>query len=250
MEELTEGCAEGASWCEGEFEEVAGGGFVAGCGGLVGDDGGGKGGRGRAAVEGVVMSSLRPRLAAVWNGVVEGEADEGGHEEGFGGIGGGAEEQIDAGLIEAGVGGRGLGEDGVGVAGCVDVGEGAEFELELADVHGGLLDGLADDVGDGDVLGTEAFGDADLPAVADARAGCGGLGEDAADGDGGGVELVLDVEIDAGAEGGLAGFGDGHPGEVGDGDFVAVEGDAEGDAGGDEHDGDHRGGGEGDAEET
>ena len=132
-----------------------------------------------------------------------------------------------------------MGEGHLGVAGGVDVGEGAEVELHAADVHGGVAEGLADDVGDSDLLGAEGFGDADRPAVADAGAGGGGLGEDAAGGDGGGVETVFDIEVDAGFEGGGAGLADGHAGEVGDGDLVAVERNAQGDRGGEQHDDEH-----------
>ncbi len=143
-------------------------------------------------------------------------------------------------MVDAGVGGWGLGEGHLGVAGGVDVGEGAEVERHASDVHGGVAEGLADDVGDGDLLGAEGLGDADLPAVADAGAGGGGLRKDTAGGDGGGVEAVFDVEVDAGFEGGGAGLADCHSGEVGDGDLVAVECDAEGDGGGEQHDDEHR----------
>ena len=110
------------------------------------------------------------------------------------------------------------------------MGDGAEVERHAADVHGGVALRLADDVGDGDLLRAEAFGDADLPLVADARAGGGGLREDAAGGDGGGVELVLDVEVEAAVQRGVEASADGQAGEVGDGDLAAVEGEAQRDA--------------------
>jgi len=53
------------------------------------------------------------------------------------------------------------------------VSDGAEFEPETADVDGGGALGLTEDVGDRDLLGAEAFGDADGPLAADCRAGCG-----------------------------------------------------------------------------
>ena len=84
-----------------------------------------------------------------------------------------------------------------GVAGGGDVGDGAEFEAEAADVDGGGALGLAEEVGDGDLLCAEAFGDADGPLAADGDAGRGRLGEDVAGGRVGGVEAVFEVE-DAG----------------------------------------------------
>ena len=43
------------------------------------------------------------------------------------------------------------------------MGDDAEVEAEAADVDGGGALALAEDVGDGDLLRTEAFGDADGP---------------------------------------------------------------------------------------
>ncbi len=143
-------------------------------------------------------------------GVRVAEAYEGGHDERIGSVLGlGAEEEVDAGLVYAGVGGRCLREDHVGIARGVEANLGAEVELVAAEVHGGLADGFAGDVRNGDLLGSEAFDDANLPAFADLGAGRGGLGEDAARGDGGGVEAVLDIEVEAGVKGGVGGFLDG-----------------------------------------
>lgn len=183
----------------------------------------------------------------------EGEAGEGGHDEGFGGgCGFGvAEEEADAGAVDAdGVGGGGLGDDDSGFAGGGDVGDGTEFEAEAADVDGGGALGLAEEVGDGDLLGAEAFGDADGPLATDCEAGGGGLGEDAAGWGVGGVEAVFEAEDEAEGAGFLAGFGEGEAGEVGDFDFVAVDGEAHGDEGGDERYGEHREGAQNDVEEA
>ena len=60
-----------------------------------------------------------------------------------------------------------MGDDDAGFAGGGDVRDGAEFEAEAADVDGGGALGLAYEVGDGDLLGAETFGDADGPVAAD-----------------------------------------------------------------------------------
>jgi len=169
-------------------------------------------------------------------------------------VGGGfgfADQKADAGAVDAcGGGGGGLGEDDAGRAGGGDVGDGAEVERETADVDGGSALGLADDVGDGDALGAEAFGDADGPVAADFGAGGRELGEDAAGGGGGGVEAVLDGDVEAGSGGFVDGFGDGLAGEVGDFDLAAVDGEAEGDEGREEGDGEHGQGADQDVKES
>jgi len=161
------------------------------------------------------------------------------------------EEEADAGAVDAsGVGVGGLGDDGAGLAGGGDVGDGAEFEGDAADVDGGGAFGLADEVGDGDVLRAEAFGDADGPLAADGGTGDGGLGEDEAGWCGGGVEAIFKVEAEAEGAGFFAGFGDGEAGEVGDLDLAAVDGQTHSDEGGDESDHEHGQGSEEDVEET
>lgn len=85
----------------------------------------------------------------------EGEAAEGGHDEGWGGgvVLWGAEKETDLRTINAFcTGGGGLGEDGVGCDEGLEVGDGAEFEGEAADADGCGALGLADEVGDGDFL--------------------------------------------------------------------------------------------------
>jgi len=177
-------------------------------------------------------------------GVVGGgkaHAGEGGHDEGAVGIGGGgAEQEVHAGLVDAGIRRRGLGQDKVAVPRGLEMGEGAEVEGVAAKIHGGLAKGLGDDVGDRDLLGAKAFGDADLPAFADFGSGCGGLGEDASGGHGGGVELVRDVEVEAAVQGGVGGLGDSQAGEGGDANLTDVQRQAEGDAREEDRDGDHR----------
>ena len=136
----------------------------------------------------------------------EREAGERGHDEGIGGFGlfGFAEQEADARAVDAGgVGAGGLGDDDAGVSGCGDVGDGAEFEPETADVDGGGALALTEEVGDGDLLRAEAFGDADGPLAADGDAGGGGLREDVAGRRVGGVEAVFEIE-DAGRGSGSA----------------------------------------------
>ena len=169
----------------------------------------------------------------------EGEAVERGHDERIGrfgvlcGVGNGAEEETDAGAVDAGgVGGGGLGEDGAGLAGSGDVGDGAEVEREAADVDGGGAFALAEDARDGDLLGSEAFGDTDGPLAANGDAGRGGLGEDAAGRGVGRVEAIFESEAEAERAGLMAGFGEGEAGEGGDLDLVAMNGEAHGDKGG------------------
>ena len=130
------------------------------------------------------------------------------------------------------------------------MGDGAEFEAEAADVDGGGALALAEEVGDGDLLGAEAFSDADGPLAADGGAGCGRLGEDAAGGSVGGVEAVFEVEDQAEGAGLFAGFGEGEAGEVGDFDFAAVDGETHGDERGEESDNQHRQSAENDVEEA
>ena len=145
----------------------------------------------------------------------EGETGERGHEEGVGrfGLCGLAEEEADAGAVDAsGVGCGSLGDDDAGWSGGGDVGDGAEFESEAADVDGGGALALAEDVGDGDLLCAEAFGDAHGPLTADGDAGCGRLGEDVAGGRVGGVETILEVEDQAEGAGLFGGVGEGEAG--------------------------------------
>ena len=161
------------------------------------------------------------------------------------------EEEANAGAVDAGgVGVGGLGDDGAGLARGGDVGDGAEFERDAADVDGCGALGLADEIGDGDILGAEAFGDADGPLATDDRTGSGGLGEDAAGRRGGGVEAVFEVEAEAEGAGLFAGVGDGEAAEVGDFDFAAVNGETHGDEGRDERDHEHSQCSEDDVEEA
>lgn len=64
-----------------------------------------------------------------------------------------------------------MSDDDAGLSGHGDVGDGAEIESEAADVDGGGALALTEDVGDSDLLGSEAFGNANnpLPADGDAR---------------------------------------------------------------------------------
>ena len=124
----------------------------------------------------------------------EGEASERGHDEGFGrlGIFGFAEEETDAGAVDTcGVGTGGLGDDDAGVSRCGDVGDDALFEAETTDVDGGGALGLTEEVGDGDLLRAETFGDAYSPLAANGGAGCRRLREDVTGWDVGGVETIF-----------------------------------------------------------
>jgi hypothetical protein len=98
---------------------------------------------------------------------------------------------------------------------------------------------LAEDVGDGDLLCAEAFGDAHGPLAADGDAGCGRLGENVAGRRVGGVEAIFEVEDEAEGAGLFAGVGEGEAGEVGYFDFAAVDGEAHGDERGEERDDQH-----------
>ena len=141
-----------------------------------------------------------------------------------------AEEKADSGAVDAGgVGGGGLGDDDAGGSGGGDVGYRSEFESEAADVDRGGAFALAEDVGDGDLLCAEAFGDADGPLAADGDTWCGRLGENVARGCDGGVEAIFEVEDQAQGAGLLAGFREGEAGEVGHLDLAAMDGEAHGD---------------------
>ena len=183
----------------------------------------------------------------------QGEAGEGRHDEGRGGVGffGGAEKQADAGAVDAGgVSGGSLGDDDAGFARCGDVGDGSEFEPEAADVDRGGALALTEEVGDGDLLRAEAFGDADDPLTADGDAWDGRLGEDASGRGVGGVETVFEVEDEAEGAGLFAGFGEGEAGEVGHFDLAAMDGEAHGDERGEKRDDQHGQGAEKDVEEA
>lgn len=130
------------------------------------------------------------------------------------------------------------------------MGSDAEVEVEATEVEGGRALGLADEIGDGDLLGAEAFGDADGPLAADGGSGGGVLGENAAGRGGGGVEAIFEGEAEAEGGGFAAGVGDGEAAEVGDFSLSTVDGETHGDEGGEERDGEHREGAEGDVEEA
>ena len=130
------------------------------------------------------------------------------------------------------------------------MGDDAGLESEAADVDGGGAFGLAEEVGDGDLLRAEALGDADGPFAADGSARGGRLREDAAGRRVGGVEAVFEIHAKAESAGFGAGVGESEPGEVGDFDFAAVNGEAHGDEGGCQGDDEHRQGAEDDVEEA
>ena len=130
------------------------------------------------------------------------------------------------------------------------MGDRAEFEGEPADADGGRALGLADEIGDRDLLGAEAFGDADGPFAADYGSGGRGLGEDVACGDGQGVEAVLDVHAQAAGVGLFCGFGDGEAGQIWHFDLAAMDGDAHGKVGGEERYREYGEGAEEDVEEA
>jgi hypothetical protein len=109
---------------------------------------------------------------------------------------------------------------------------------------------LAEDVGDGDLLCAEAFGDADGPLAADGDAGCGRLRENVAGRCVGGVEAIFEVEDKAERAGLFAGVGEGEAGEVGDFDFAAMDGEAHGDERGEQRHDKHGQRAENDVEEA
>ena len=110
--------------------------------------------------------------------------------------------------------------------------------------------GLTQQIGDGDLLRTEAFGDANGPLAADGSAGDGGLREDAAGGNVGRVEAILQGEAEAEGAGLFARVGEREAGEVGDFDLAAVNGEAHGDEGGEQRDDEHGKRAEEDVEEA
>jgi len=183
----------------------------------------------------------------------EGEAGEGRHDDGLWrfGLFGFAEQEADAGAVDAsGIGNRGLCDDDAGFAGRGNVGDCAELKTKAADVDGGGALALAEEIGDGDLLRAEAFGDAHGPLTADGGSSCGRLREDVAGWGVGGVEAIFEVEAEAEGAGLLAGVGEGEVGEVGDLDLAAVDGEAHRDEGGEERDDEHRQGPEDDIEEA
>jgi len=161
---------------------------------------------------------------------------EGWQNEGAGGAGGGRTEQkADARLIDSGIGWRRLREDHVRIAGSVKVRESAEIEVVAAQRDGSKALRLTGYIGDGDLLRAETLSYADLPAVADARAGGGRLREDAADRNDGGVELVFKIDAEAGMEGCIASFSKRHVREIGDGGFAGMQRQAQRDCRGEKH---------------
>ena len=236
---------------------------VSGGGGL-GDDGGyggssGFGGSGFGDGEGVdVFDDAHTDGSDAGGGGWEGQASEGRHDEGGRSswrrrwcfdLFGNTDEEADARTLGAGgVGAGGLGEDDAGFAGRGDVGDDAELEPEAADIDGGGSLGLADDVGNGNLLRAEAFGDAYSPLAADDGAWSGRLGEDSAGGYVGGVETVFEVDVEAEGTGLFACVGEGEAGEIGDRDLAAVDGEAHGREGGGECDHEHGEGAENEVE--
>ena len=77
------------------------------------------------------------------------------------------------------------------------MGDNAEFEAEAADVDGGSAFGLAEEIGDGDLLRAETFGDADGPLAADGDSRSRVLREDVAGRGVGRVETVFKGEAEA-----------------------------------------------------
>jgi len=128
--------------------------------------------------------------------------------------------------------------------------DGPEFETETADVDGGGALALTEEVGDGDLLRAEAFGNANGPLAADGDARRGGLGEDVSGRRVGGVEAIFEREAEAEGAGPLTRVGEGEAGKVGDLDLAAVDGEAHGDERGEERDDEHRQGAEDDVEEA
>ena len=142
----------------------------------------------------------------------EGEASERGHDEGFGRIGifGFAEEEADSRTVDTGgVGSGGLGDDDAGVCSCGDVSDDALFKAKTADVDGGGALGLTEEIGDGDLLRAETFGDAYSPLATNGGAGCRRLREDATGWDVGGVETIFEIEAKTEGAGVVTGFGEG-----------------------------------------
>ncbi len=137
-----------------------------GCGGWGGSRW--RGWLGRVEVFGA--GDVKSGSGGAGGGGVKGETYERGHDEGgdWFGVLRGAEQEADLRAVDAFcAGGGGLGEYGAGGGGGLKVRDGAEFEREASDGDGGGALGLADEVGNGDFLGAEAFSDADGPLAAD-----------------------------------------------------------------------------------
>jgi len=88
---------------------------------------------------------------------------------------------------------------------------------------------LAEDVGDGDLLGAQAFGDADGPFAANGDAGAGRLSEDETGRRSWRIEAVFEVHAEADGVGLLAGVRDGEASQVRYGDLAAMDGQPHGD---------------------
>ena len=143
-------------------------------------------------------------------------------------------------MAGGGVGWWGLGEDDSGGSGRGESGDGADLELQAAEDEGGRGFVLAGGVWHGDGLGAEGFGDAHLPAAADAGSGDGGLREDVIGADGAGVEAVFNRQIEAEIFGHCGCIGVGFASQVGNGDLAAVDGDTHGEEGAKDDDGEHQ----------
>ena len=126
--------------------------------------------------------------------------------------------------------------------------EGAEVEREAADGDGGGALGHAADVGDGHLLGAEAFNGADLPLLPDDDAGCRDLGDDVSGGDGGGVEAADGDEVEAARGEAVLRVIGGEGDDGGDFDLGAVDGEAHGGEGEGQGDGEHQEAAEGEVE--
>ena len=223
-------------WCSGWSWSRSGGGASWARGGRLGCAWCGRGGRG-GGVEIFGADDAQAGGVGARCSAGEGETGERRHEEGVGrfGLGGLAEEEADAGTIDAGrVGGRGLGDDDAWFSGCCNVRDGAELEAEAANVDGGGALALAENVGDGDLLCAEAFGDPYGPLTADGDTGCGRLGENVAGRRVGRVEAIFEGEDKAERAGLFAGVREGQAGEVWHLDLSAMDGEAHGDERGEE----------------
>lgn len=186
-------------------------------------------------------------------GAGKGEARERGHDDGLGRFGsfGFAEQETDAGAFDVGgIGGWSLGNDDAWLSGRCEVRDCAEFEPEAANVDRSGALALTEDVGDGDLLCAETFGDADDPLPADGDAGERRLGEDVSGRGVGRVKAVFEIEDESEGAGLFAGVGKCEAAEVGNFDLSPMNGETHGDERREERDHHHGKGAKNDVEES
>ena len=157
-----------------------------------------------------------------------------GHDEGGSGWDGWASKQhAYAGARDSSGSRRGILSDD-GAFGCIgpgDVGGRPDFEGSAANLNGGNALIETDEVGYGDALRAEAFGEAKMPFAADHASRRGRLAHDVPDGDVHAVDMAIHAEIETEVRGFAGGVSGGEPFEGGNRDFGPMDGEVHGDDG-------------------